>query len=185
MKYAKIGVALALSTVAALSVSSLSSSARDTTVSGKMSTAETQDIINTLRSKGAFHKTLDGMSTAFDLDNQLKGKGPFTLFVAEDKAWAKINQADQDTLFNNKNKLKQVFEYQVLKDQKLDSAMLSKLTTVKSMEGQEIKVSVKRDDEKEKDDLYLDKARVKTADIQCTNGIIHIVDQPIMPTLVQ
>jgi uncharacterized surface protein with fasciclin (FAS1) repeats len=185
MNKTKIGTGLALSTLAVLSVCSLSGFAKDTSVSGKMSTAETQDVINTLRTRGAFHKTLDGMSQAFDLDNELKGKGPFTVFAADDKAWAKINQADQDTLFNNKKKLSQVLSYQVLKDVKLDSKALEGMTSVKSMEGHDIQLSVKKDDDKKTDGLYVDKAHVKEADIECSNGIIHIVDQPIMPPLAQ
>ena len=95
------GVPLALSLLTSLSICSLSSFSDETTA-GKMSTAKTQDVINTMRSRGSFHRTLDGMEMAVDLDNTLKGKGPFTVFAAEDKAWAKLNQADQDTLFANK-----------------------------------------------------------------------------------
>jgi transforming growth factor-beta-induced protein len=184
MNQRKIGASLALSAIAVVSACSIGF-AKDVTTSGKMSTADTQDIVNTLRTKGAFHKMLSGLEIAFDLDNELKGKGPFTVFAADDKAWAKINQADQDTLFNNKNKLAQVLSYQVLKGEKLDSKALEGMTSVKSMEGHQIKLSVKKDDDKKIDGLYVDKAHVKTADIQCTNGIIHIVDQPIMPVLAE
>lgn len=184
MKHSRIGAGLALSALAVVSACS-SGFAKDVTTAGKMSTADTQDIVNTLRVRGNFHKMLDGLQIAFDLDNELKGKGPFTVFAADDKAWAKINQADQDTLFNNKKKLAQVLSYQVLKGDKLDSKMLSNLKTVKTMEGQDITLSVKKDEDKEVEDLYVDKAKVKKADIQCSNGIIHIVDQPIMPPLAE
>jgi len=156
---------------------------RDESTGGKMSTAKTQDIINTLRAKGSFHKMLDGMEMEFDLDNTLKGKGPFTVFACEDKGWAKLNQADQDTLFNNKNKLAQVLKYEVVKDAKLDSSALASMKSIKSMEGHEIKLSERKDGTKTS--LYADKARVKTADIMCTNGIIHITDVPIMPQLAE
>ncbi|MDZ4832841.1 MAG: fasciclin domain-containing protein [Candidatus Melainabacteria bacterium] len=184
MKQRQIGAGVALTTLALVSFSSIGF-AKDVTTSGKMSTSETQDIVNTLRTKGNFHKMLSGLEIAFDLDNELKGKGPFTVFAADDKAWAKINQADQDTLFNNKNKLAQVLSYQVLKGDKLDSKALESMTAVKSMEGHEIKLSIRKDDDKKTDGLYVDKARVKDADIQCSNGIIHIVDQPIMPPLAE
>lgn len=176
---------LALSAVAVVSFCSTTCFAKDETTAGKMSTASTQDIINTLRNRGGFHKMLDGLDTAFDLDNTLKGKGPFTVFAADDKAWAKINQADQDTLFGNKKKLAQVLSYEVLNGEQLDSKALGAMSSVKSMEGQEIKISTIKDSDKKKAGLYVDKARVKTADIRCSNGIIHIVDQPIMPQLVQ
>jgi uncharacterized surface protein with fasciclin (FAS1) repeats len=158
--------------------------AKDETTGGKMSTSKTQDIINTLRERGAFHKMLDGLDTAFDLDNTLKGKGPFTVFAAEDKAWAKINQADQDTLFANKKKLAQVLSYEIVKGEELDCKALSAMSSVKSMEGEEIPLSTKKEG-KNKEQLFADQSKVKTADIKCTNGIIHIVDAPLMPKLKQ
>ena len=156
----------------------------DETTSGKMSTAKTQDIVNTLRERGAFHKMLDGMETAFALDNVLKGKGPFTVFATDDKGWAKLNQADQDTLFANNKKLGQVLRYEIVKGKALDSDQLKSMSSVQSLEGQMIKISSKPGDKKTSD-LWVDKARIKTADIHCSNGIIHIVDQPIMPPLAE
>jgi len=182
-------IRIVLSAVAVLSICPLSicpaSFAKDETTGGKMSTASTQDIINTLRAKGSFHKMLDGLDTAFNLDNTLKGKGPFTVFAADDKAWAKINQADQDTLFANKKKLAQVLSYEIVKGEQLNSKALGTMASVKSMEGHEIRLSSKDDSDKKKAGLYADKARIKSADIQCTNGIIHIVDAPIMPPLAE
>lgn len=183
LKENKKSILLALTLVATLSPATF---AKDPTTGGKMSTANTQDIINTLRTRGRFHKMLEALNTSFDLDNKLKGKGPFTVFAADDKAWAKINQADQDTLFGNKKKTLQVLSYEVVPDARLDSKALSTMTSVKSMEGHEIKLSMKKDDKDEKmSGLYADKAHVKEADIQCSNGIIHIVDQPLMPPLAQ
>ncbi|CAN5559202.1 fasciclin domain-containing protein [soil metagenome] len=169
--------------LALLSVYSPATFAKDPTTGGKMSTANTQDIINTLRVEGKFHKMLEGLSNAFDLDNTLKGKGPFTVFAADDKAWGKINQADQDTLFNNKNKMAQVLKYEIIPNAKLNAKALSAMSSVKSMAGQEIKLSTKEDKDEKVAGLYADKAHVKKADIMCSNGIIHIVDQPLMPPL--
>lgn len=176
---------LALSAVAVLLSCSTITFGKDETVGGNMSAAHTQDIVNTLRNRGCFHKMLDGLDTAYDLDNTLKGKGPFTVFAADDKGWSKINQADQDTLFNNKKKLEQVLSYQILKGEQLDSKALEAMSSVKSMEGHEIRISVKKDAEKKKSGLYVDNAHVKTADVRCSNGIIHIVDEPIMPKLAE
>lgn len=156
--------------------------AKDLTTSGPMSTASKQDIINTMRSKGAFHRMLQGMEQTYELDNELKGKGPYTVFAADDKAWAKINQADQDTLFGNKKKLDQVLRYEVIKGKALDSKALQSMKDVQTLEGQLIKISSKDNDKKESE-LWLNNSRVKTADIECSNGILHIVDAPLMPPL--
>lgn len=174
-----------LLTLAILCVSSSAASAKDETTAGKMSTAETQDIINTLRNgkNGTFHKMLEQLSLAFDLDNTLKGKGPYTVFAADDKAWSKINQADQDTLFNNKNKMAQVLKYEIVPNAKLDAKTLSTMASVKSMEGHEIKLSTRDDKDAKMAGLYADRAHIKKADIMCSNGVIHVVDQPLMPPL--
>jgi len=157
---------------------------KDITTGGKMSTASTQDIVNTLRSRGAFHKMLEGLEISFDLDNELKGKGPYTVFAADDKAWAKINEADKDTLFGNKNKLSQVLRYEIVKGKNLDSKALSSMSSVQSLEGKMIKVASKDGDKKDKV-LWVNSSKIKDADIRCSNGIIHIVDAPLMPKLVQ
>ncbi|MBA3858934.1 MAG: hypothetical protein C0507_18675 [Cyanobacteria bacterium PR.3.49] len=172
----------ACATVGALSVCSAFS--KDLTTSGPMSTASKQDIINTLRSKGNFHKMLSGLEQSYELDNELKGKGPYTVFAADDKAWKKINQADQDTLFGNKKKIDEVLRYGVLKGQNLDSDQLYKMQgkEVQSLEGRLIKVGMTAG-EKEQAFLWLNDSKVKTPDIRCRNGIIHIVDAPLMPPL--
>jgi uncharacterized surface protein with fasciclin (FAS1) repeats len=169
----------------AMSFTSTQSVARDETTGGKMSTSKTQDVINTLRSRGSFHKMLDGLEDAYDLDNTLKGKGPFTVFACDDKGWAKINQADQDTLFNNKKKLAQVLSYEVLKGTELDAKTLGAMSSTKSMEGHDVHFAMHDDKEKKKSGLYVNNARIKVADIKCTNGIIHVTDVPIMPPLAQ
>ncbi len=157
---------------------------KDLTTSGPMSTASKQDIINTLRSKGSFHKMLQGLEQTYELDNELKGKGPYTVFAADDKAWKKINQADQDTLFGNKKKLDEVLRYCVLKGQSMDSDHLYKMQgqQVQSLEGRLIDVRMTAG-EKEQAFLFLNESKVKKADIKCSNGIIHVIDAPLMPPL--
>ncbi len=182
MKVSKFVQLGACATISAMSVCAAFS--KDLTTSGPMSTASKQDIINTLRSKGSFHKMLQGLEQTYELDNELKGKGPYTVFAADDKAWKKINQADQDTLFGNKKKLDEVIRYGVIKGQSLDSDQLYKMQgkEVQSMEGRLINVRMTAG-EKEQASLFLNDSKVKTPDIKCSNGIIHIVDAPLMPPL--
>ncbi|MBC7997885.1 MAG: fasciclin domain-containing protein [Leptolyngbya sp.] len=156
--------------------------AKDLTTGGKMSTADTTDIINTLRARGAFHTMFQGLEQTYELDNELKGKGPYTVFACDDKGWAKLNQSDKDTLFGNKKKLTQVFKYEFVKGKKLTSADLKGMPNFQTFEGQLVKVASK-DNDKSVSELWLNNSRVKEADIQCSNGIVHIVDAPLMPPL--
>lgn len=148
-----------------------------------------RDIINVLKNgpklKGqpTFKIYLDALENNENFfDNELKGKGPYTVFAADDNAWKKIAEDDRTSLWANHTKLGQVLKYQVIKGAKLDSAALAKMKSVKPMYGNEIVISEKKGG-KDTEGLYLDKSRVKVADIQCVNGIIHIVDRPLMPTL--
>lgn len=159
--------------------------AKDTALGGVSGpTASKLDIINELKQSGSFHKTLEGLTMAYGLDNELKGKGPYTFFACDDKGWAKMPEEDVTSLFGNNKKLKEVLTYHVVKGKKLTCADLDAMKDVQSLQGGLIKVSHK-DDKNGKDDMYVDKARVKKSDIVCSNGIIHIIDGPIMPPLKQ
>ncbi|HEY9775503.1 MAG TPA: fasciclin domain-containing protein [Planktothrix sp.] len=158
--------------------------AKDETTGGRMSTAKTQDIVNTMRDRGSFHTMLDGLEQAHDLDNELKGKGPYTVFAADDKAWGKINQADKDTLFGNKDKLSQVLRYEVIKGKCLNASDLGSLGTVQTLEGKMVKVACKSGEDK-KSELWINNSKVKGEEIKCSNGVLYIVDAPLMPPLVQ
>lgn len=178
-KFVTLGAYAALG---ALSVCAVFS--KDLTTGGPASNAAKQDIINTLRRKGSFHKMLQGLDLSRELDIELKGKGPFTVFAADDRAWKKIKQAEQDTLFGNKKKLDEVLRYCILKGQYLDEDHLYKLQgqQVQSLEGRPIAVRMTAG-EKEQAFLFLNESLVKKPDIKCSNGIVHVLDAPLMPPL--
>jgi len=158
--------------------------AKDETIIGSGSTANKVDIVNELKRRGSFHQLLDGLSIAYNMDNQLKGKGPFTLFAPDDKAFGKMPEEDRTSLFGNPKRVSEVLSYHVLKDQRLNSDAIAMQQTLQPMDMKhKIRVSVK--EEKGKKQIYVDKARIKEADIQCSNGVIHIIDGPIMPTLAE
>jgi uncharacterized surface protein with fasciclin (FAS1) repeats len=60
------------------------------------------------------------------------------------------------------------------------------MSSVQTMfKGKSVKLSYKKGDDKKKDGLYVNNSHVQEADIRCTNGIIHVVDAPVMPALVE
>ena len=174
-------LAAAIVTIAGLASPAL---AKDEAIIGVTGgTAEKQDIINTLKSRGAFHILLEGYTNAYDLDNELKGRGPYTVFAPDDKAWAKMPDEDRQSLFANNTRLRQVLTSEIVKGQNLDSKALKGMNSVKCMDGHSFNIASKSEDGK--DEMFIDKAKVRKADIQCSNGIIHIIDTPIMPPLAQ
>ncbi|MFA6209039.1 MAG: fasciclin domain-containing protein [Candidatus Obscuribacterales bacterium] len=175
----------ALSTLVIGTLAAVPAIAKDETIIGKGSTASTVDIVNELKRRGNFHKLLDGLSIAYNLDNQLKGKGPYTLFAPDDKAFSKLPEEDRQSLFGNPKRLSEVLNYHVIKGERLNCDAIKMQKSLKTMDPKhDITVSTK-DDEDGKSDLYVDKAKVKEADINCSNGVIHIVDGPIMPPLAE
>lgn len=116
---------------------------------------------------------LSAALAAAELDKALKGPGPFTLFAPTDAAFAKIPEADLTALLADKVKLQAVLKAHVV-----DGIVKSKDIKpgkVKTHGGAEITVM------QHGAMLMVGPGHVVTADIEATNGVIHIVDTVIMP----
>ncbi len=120
-------------------------------------------------------KTLAAAVTAADLVETLQGEGPFTVFAPTDAAFAKI-QSDVDNLLKpeNKSKLSKILTYHVVSGEMManDLADGQELTTV---EGSKLKVMVKDGE------VTVGGAKVTSADIEASNGVIHVIDKVLMP----
>jgi uncharacterized surface protein with fasciclin (FAS1) repeats len=136
------------------------------------------DLVNTLKENevGRFGTLLDGLSQAYDMDNTLRGTGPFTLFAPNDKAFERLPQETKDSLWANKSKLKQVLSYHVVKG-KLTADDLKDGQQIQTLEGH--KFTVRRDG----GTIYIDKAVLKVSNIPCSNGELHVLEDVIMPPL--
>ena len=132
-----------------------------------------KDIVETAVAAGSF-ETLATALTEAGLIETLKGKGPFTVFAPTDEAFAKIPKADLDALLKNKEELKRVLLYHVVAGD-VRSAQVVKLTEAGTVEGSKAKVAVK--DGK----VMINNATVVKADIEATNGVIHVIDSVLMP----
>jgi uncharacterized surface protein with fasciclin (FAS1) repeats len=137
---------------------------------------EKKDIVDTAVGAGSF-KTLVAAVKAAGLVDTLKGDGPFTVFAPTDEAFAKLPEGTVEALLKpeNKDKLVAILTYHVVSGKVMaeTAVTLDKATTV---QGKDIKLAVK--DGK----LTLnDSAKVVTADVETSNGVIHIIDAVILP----
>ncbi len=142
---------------------------------GSLSAAEKKDIVDTAVAAGSF-KTLAAALGAAGLVDTLKGPGPFTVFAPTDEAFAKLPAGTVETLLKpeNKAKLVDILTYHVVAgDVPAEAAM--KLKEATALNKKEIKLEVKESA------LYLNKSKVTTADVKCSNGVIHIIDTVLMP----
>jgi transforming growth factor-beta-induced protein len=120
--------------------------------------------------------TLVKLLQAADLVEAVSGPGPLTVLAPTDDAFAKLPPALVKQLLEpeNKTKLQEILKYHVVAGKALakDVAGQKELT---SLAGPEIKVS-KRDGS-----IYLIDSKVIAADIECTNGVIHLIDTVLLP----
>lgn len=140
-----------------------------------IATEPAKDIVDTAVAAGQF-KTLAAALTAADLVDTLKGKGPFTVFAPTDEAFAKLPAGTVENLLKpeNKQKLVEVLTYHVVSG-KVMAADVVKLKEAKTVQGKSAKITVK--DGK----VMVDAANVVKTDIVTSNGVIHVIDQVILP----
>lgn len=134
-----------------------------------------QDIVDTAIAAGSFN-TLVAAVKAAGLVDTLKGPGPFTVFAPTDEAFAKLPSGTVDELLKpeNKEKLTAILTYHVVSG-KVMAAQVSKMKSAKTINGQSVTISAKGGH------VMVDNAKVVKADIDCSNGVIHVVDTVLMP----
>ena len=133
------------------------------------------DIIDTAVAAGNF-KTLAAALTAAGLVDTLKGTGPFTVFAPTDEAFAKLPAGTVDALLKDVPKLKGILTYHVVSGTVM-AADVMKMDgkTAKTVNGAGLKISTQ-------DGVKLNgNVHVSKTDIDCTNGVIHVVDAVLMP----
>jgi len=135
--------------------------------------ASAADLVDTAVGAGKFN-TLVAAVKAAGLVETLKGAGPFTVFAPSDEAFAKLPAGTVEGLLKDPEKLKQVLTYHVVAG-KVTSSDVAKLHTARTVEGSSVTISAK--DGKVK----IDNAQVIQADINCDNGVIHVIDSVILP----
>jgi uncharacterized surface protein with fasciclin (FAS1) repeats len=131
-----------------------------------------KDIVDTAIAAGSF-KTLASALQAAGLVDTLKGAGPFTVFAPTDEAFAKIPKADLDALIADKAKLTKVLTYHVVPG-KVMAADVVKLKEAKTVQGQMVKIDAFNG-------VKINGANVVKADVEASNGVIHVIDSVILP----
>jgi uncharacterized surface protein with fasciclin (FAS1) repeats len=136
--------------------------------------AELADIVDTATSAGSF-ETLLAAATAAGLVDTLKGEGPFTVFAPTDEAFAALPAGTVEGLLEDPEALKQILLYHVVSGN-VTAEQVVGLTSADSVAGPAIKIAVV--DGKV---MLNDSATVVTPDVMASNGVIHVIDQVILP----
>ena len=138
-------------------------------------TTETHDIVDTAVAAGSF-TTLVAAVTAAGLVETLKGPGPFTVFAPSDDAFAKLPAGTVDDLVKpeNKEKLTAILTLHVLSGAVHAADIAGKTVHPASVNGEALDVDGT-------DGVTVNGAKVTSADIECTNGVIHVIDTVLLP----
>lgn len=131
-----------------------------------------KDIVDTAVAAGSF-KTLAAALEAAGLVEALKGDGPFTVFAPTDDAFAKLPEGTVPALLKDKEKLTAVLKYHVVPG-KVTSGEVVKLKKAKTLQGQNVHVDAS-------DGVRINGAKVVRADVEASNGVIHVIDTVILP----
>ena len=136
-----------------------------------------QDIVKTVAQAGSFNTLAQALKAA-DLVDTLKGPGPFTVFAPTDEAFRKLPPGTLEVLLKpeNKEQLRSILTYHVVPGH-VTAADVVKLTSAKTVNGQEVRISVL------KGVVKVDVAKVTKTDIEASNGLIHVIDRVILPQM--
>jgi len=133
-----------------------------------------KDIVDTAVAAGTFN-TLVAAVTAAGLVDTLKSEGPFTVFAPTDEAFAKLPEGTVEGLLADIPTLTKILTYHVVAG-KVMSTDLSDGMMAATVEGSEIKVGTMGG-------VMINESTVTTADIETSNGVIHVIDTVLMPPM--
>lgn len=134
-----------------------------------------KDIVDTAVAAGSF-KTLAAAVTAAGLIETLKSAGPFTVFAPSDAAFAKLPAGTVADLVKpeNKAKLTAILTLHVMPGKIMAADVKGKKVAPASVNGEALHVDGTNG-------VTVNGAKVTSADIACTNGVIHVIDTVILP----
>lgn len=120
--------------------------------------------------------TLVAAVKAAGLVETLKGDGPFTVFAPTNEAFEALPAGTLEMLLKpeNKDKLVAILTYHVVSGE-VESTGLSDGMSVATVEGNEIDVAI------EGESVMINEASVVSADVAASNGVVHVIDQVILP----
>ncbi len=138
----------------------------------------TDNIVQTADKAGMF-KTLLAAATAAGLDSTLSGEGPLTVFAPTDAAFAKLPKGTVEMLLKPENKetLTSILKYHVISGRVFspDAIKAGKAPTV---QGDKVQIT------QSGSSVKINDATVVKADLDSSNGVIHVIDSVLLPKAV-
>lgn len=146
-------------------------------LAGSLHAGEKKTVVDIAVSNDSFSTLVTALKTAGLVDT-LNGAGPFTVFAPTDAAFAKLPAGTVESLLKPENldQLRAILTYHVVPG-RVGSADVVKLSSATTVQGSDLAIRVMNGKVK------IDGATVVTPDIQASNGVIHVIDTVILPSL--
>jgi len=137
---------------------------------------ELTDIVDTAVSAGSF-STLVAAVQAAGLEETLRGEGPFTILAPTDQAFEALPEGTVESLLEEENlgQLQEILLFHVIPG-KVISPEIVTLDSAESQNGLTLDISVSENG------VMVNNANVVTTDIDTSNGVIHVIDQVLIPS---
>ena len=134
-----------------------------------------KDIVDTAIANGSFTTLVTAVKAAGLVDT-LKGKGPFTVFAPTNAAFSKLPKGTIDSLLKpeNKSKLVAILTHHVIPGAVSSADVVSKKLSPKTVNGSPLSIDGTMG-------VMVSGAKVMTADVKASNGIIHVIDKVLLP----
>jgi len=130
------------------------------------------DIVDTAVTAGSFNTLVTAVKAAGLVDT-LKGEGPFTVFAPTDEAFAKLPAGTVESLLQDKEALTKILTYHVVAG-KVTSDKVVAMTSVTTVQGGQLAIDATNG-------VQIGTAGLVKADIDTSNGVIHVIDTVLIP----
>jgi len=133
-----------------------------------------KNIVETAVSAGQF-KTLATALEAAGLIETMSSGGPFTVFAPTDEAFTKLPEGTIESLLEDKDQLTNILKYHVVSG-KVMSKDVAGMDSAETLLGKSITIDASNG-------VMINNAKVIQADIEASNGVIHIIDTVLIPEM--
>lgn len=128
--------------------------------------------METAGNAGSFSTLLAALDAAGLVDT-LKGVGPFTVFAPTDAAFEALPEGALDGLLANQTALTDVLTYHVVSGKLMASDVVAR-NSVTTLQGGDLEIDTT-------DGVKIGGATITQTDIECSNGVIHVIDTVLIP----
>ncbi|MDV2482812.1 fasciclin domain-containing protein [Methanoculleus sp. Wushi-C6] len=135
-----------------------------------------KDIVETAREDGRLSISVR-MLEAGGLTETLRGGGPYTAFFPTDEAFSRFPDEALDAIANDRGRLNGMILYHVVRG-KLTIRDLSGMEAITTLQGDYLEIEAG-------EGMRVNNAAVVQPDVECTNGIYHVIDRVLLPRAVE